>query len=73
MATIQPIFPIEENASIFRVCVWLSPPHPPTITEKALSTKTRLVGTTSFIENKIINGAIFCQVDTTRPLENGSP
>ena len=30
VTTIHPIFPIEEKARIFRVCVWFNPPHPPT-------------------------------------------
>jgi len=70
---IQPIFPIEENASIFRVCVCFRPPHPPTRTEATLITKTSFTKTNSFIENKRISGAIFCHVAIISPLENGSP
>lgn len=30
MASIHPIWAIDEYAMIFRVCVWFSPPHAPT-------------------------------------------
>lgn len=73
MATIQPIFPMEENASIFRICVWFNPPHPPTNTEIILAVKTSLVSVNSLIENTSIRGAIFCHVAIMSPLEKGSP
>lgn len=31
---IQPRCEIEENAKIFRICVWLSPIHPPMAVDK---------------------------------------
>lgn len=33
IAAIQPMWAIEEYARIFRSCVWLSPPQPPTSTD----------------------------------------
>ena len=70
---IHPIFPIEENASIFRVCVWFRPPQPPARTDAILVTSTSLTNISSFMENRIIKGAIFCQVAIINPLKNGSP
>lgn len=70
---IHPIFPIEENASIFRICVWFSPPHPPISTESTLAAKINLENRSSLMENRSIRGAIFCHVATIIPLENGSP
>jgi len=33
--TVQPMWPIEENAKMVRIWVWLSPPKPPTIADSA--------------------------------------
>ena len=67
------MFPIEENASIFRVCVWFRPPQPPIKTDNTLALNISLVGIRSFIENKSTKGAIFCHVAIISPLEKGSP
>ena len=64
---------MDENARIFRICVWFKPPHPPISTDSILAPITRFVNTNSLIENKRISGAIFCHVAIIRPLENGSP
>lgn len=34
MIAIQPRWEIEENARIFRICVWLRPIHPPRAVER---------------------------------------
>lgn len=42
IAVIQPMWAIEEYAMIFRSCVWLRPPQPPTITDVMDIIRSRL-------------------------------
>ena len=73
VVTIQPIFPIEEKARIFRTCVWFSPPHPPTITDSKPMAIIRLGLISCSNENRRTRGAIFCQVAIINPWAKGSP
>lgn len=71
--TIHPMFAIDEKARIFRVCVWFSPPHPPTIIDMSPVARSIVENTTFTMEMIRIIGAIFCQVAIISPCRNGSP
>lgn len=63
------MWPIEENAKIVRICVWLRPPNPPISAERALERNK------NFELNEDINwqisavGAIFCHVKRISKLD----
>lgn len=59
--TVQPMWPMEENAKIVRICVWLSPPNPPTIADNAPMEVISLELCTFRYWAINAKGAIFCQ------------
>lgn len=62
VASIQPVWAIDEKAISFRSCVWLSPPRPPMATERVADVSRSVVLVLLWVINKTISGAIFCQV-----------
>lgn len=70
---IQPRCEMEEKARIFRICVWLSPIHPPMAAERT----ARVVRSVGFSDGEVIYrrviGGSFMIVDSRRPVERGEP
>lgn len=73
MIVIQPRCEIEENARIFRICVWLSPIHPPTATDRtAMSANNVWFRDEDVMKNSVMGGN-FITVDRRRPVIRGDP
>ncbi len=72
-AKIQPMWDMDEYANIFRILVWLRPPHPPIITEIILDTNRISLMILEFKEIIKKNGAIFCQHAIRSPSRNVTP
>lgn len=66
VARIQPVWAIDEKAKSFRSWVWLSPPTPPTITDR-IADELRIVRLVLlWFIIRMLRGAIFCQVRIIR-------
>lgn len=70
---IQPKWEMDEKARIFRICVWLSPIHPP----KAVERMAMVVSNVGFSEGEVmynsVIGGSFMAVDSRRPVVRGEP
>lgn len=70
---IHPMWAIDEYASIFRRCVWFSPPHPPNSVDKMLKVISTCILSEGEIWYMIEMGAIFCHVRSIIPDNSGIP
>ena len=66
-ASIQPMWEIDENARIFRSCVWFNPPHPPMAIDSRAISRVILELIELFICSRIDIGASFCHVSKISP------
>lgn len=69
---IHPRWAMEEYAKIFRSCVWLRPPQPPTSVEVS-PRKIRRFGLVGCIWRSRAKGASFCHVDISSPVVRFNP
>lgn len=64
---------MEENARIFRVCVWLRPIHPP----RAVDRMAMVVRSVGFSDGEVMKssaiGGSFMIVESRRPVIKGEP
>ena len=73
IVAIHPKWAIEENAMIFRSCVWFSPPSPPTITDKDPITVRVSIEVWFHVRRSRVIGANFCHVMIISPVLNDDP
>lgn len=70
---IHPRCEIEEKARIFRICVWLSPIHPPRAAERM----AMIVSSVGFKDWEVIYSSViggnFMMVDSRRPVVRDEP
>lgn len=69
----HPMWAIEENAMIFRVCVWLRPAHPPMQAERRPSVSRIFCGRWLYIMSSNASGASFCHVDISNAVGRVMP
>lgn len=73
VARIQPVWAMDEKAINFRSWVWLSPPSPPTSTDK-IAEELRIVRLVLlWLTIRMVRGAIFCQVRIVRVVSVVAP
>lgn len=58
---------IDENARIFRSCVWFSPPHPPMAIDSKAINRVMFELIELFICSRMDIGASFCHVSKINP------
>lgn len=73
IVAIHPRWAIEENAMIFRSCVWFSPPSPPITTDRAPIIVIVSMEVWFHVSNMSAIGASFCQVMMIRVVLNDVP
>lgn len=73
IAIIHPIWATDEYARIFRSWVWLSPPQPPSIIDRAPINSMSVEFMEGAIWYAMEIGAIFCHVNTIKPDLSGIP
>lgn len=73
IATIHPIWAIDEYAMIFRNWVWLRPPQPPTRIDVSATSVVIFVSSDAAIWHRMDIGASFCQVKRIIPDCNETP
>ena len=73
MVAIHPRWAMEENAMIFRSCVWFSPPNPPTITDRDPIIVRVSMEAWFHVRRSRAIGASFCQVIMINPVLNDVP
>lgn len=72
-AAIQPKWAIDENAIIFRICVWFRPPHPPVIVDRTAIVRSTEVFREFCVKYNSDRGASFCQVAMIRAVFKVEP
>lgn len=66
VARIHPVWAIDEKAISFRSWVWFRLPRPPAVMDNIADNNISVMLVLLCIVNKIVNGAIFCQVKIVR-------
>lgn len=66
VARIHPVWAIDEKAISFRSCVWFRLPRPPIVIDRIAAISISVMLVLLWVVNRIVIGAIFCQVRMVR-------
>lgn len=73
MTAIHPIWEIDENARILRVCVWFNPIHPPNVAEIRASVVSIVGFSEDDVMKRIVMGGNFITVERSSAVVRDVP
>ena len=73
MMVIQPKWAIDEKAMTFRICVWLSPIHPPMAADAMAMIVSRGGFNEGAVKKRMLKGGSFISVERSRAVVMGEP